>query len=130
MSKRQFINGVALGVGLSCAVAAVIALRTADPRDKLVAVSWGNRTESDYLWIYQVQVAAEEDKKGILKVSARVCIGGGSYFHDLGVIGTASDKGDAAKRFGVIRWLPDRVTIGGEELVEATLLRKDLERHR
>lgn len=131
MSKRRFIQGVAFGVGLSCVVAVVLALRSADPRYELVAVSWGNRTGSDDLWIYQVQVAArKEKKKGVLKVSARVCIGGSSYFHDLGLIGTASDMGDAAKRFGVIRWLPDKVTIGGEEIVEATLLRKDLERHR
>lgn len=131
MKRRQLLLGILLGVGLSCVVAAVLALRSADPRYELVAVSWGNHTENEELWIYQVQVAGrKEGKKGVLNVSARVCIGGGNYFHDLGLIGTASDMGDAAKRFGVIRWFPDKVTIGGEDLVEATLLRRDLQRHR
>jgi hypothetical protein len=97
----------------------------------MVAVSWGNHTNNANLWIYQVQVAATDSaKKGSLDVSGRVCIGGGNYFHDLGTIGTASDMGDAVRRFGVIRWLPDRVTIGGAEGVKSTLLRTELQKHR
>jgi hypothetical protein len=131
MHKQQLILGIVLGVALSCVVAAGLALRSDDPRYEMVAVSWGNHTNYDELWIYQVQVAARKaGEKEVLNVSARVCIGGGDYFHDLGFMGTASDMGDAAKRFGVIRWFPDKVTIGGADTVEATLLRGELQRHR
>jgi hypothetical protein len=92
MRKLPFICGLIVGVVFSCVFAGVHLLRAAfahdsDPRYDLVAVSWGSHTNNDSLWIYQVQVAASDPtKKGSLVVSARVCIGGGNYFHDLGPI--------------------------------------------
>jgi hypothetical protein len=136
MRKLPFICGLIVGVVFSCVVAGVLMLRAAfthdsDPRYDLVAVSWGSHTNNDSLRIYQVQVAASDPtKKGSLVVSARICIGGGNYFHDLGPIGTASDMGDAAKRFGVISWQPDNLTIGGTDGVKTTLLRSELQKHR
>lgn len=134
MRKLPFIFGALAGIVLCVAVAGVLALRAAfdsrDPRYEIVAVSWGNHTDNDQLWIYQVQVSAADSAKSGFDVSARVCLGDGNYFHDMGPIGTASDMGDATKRFGVINWLPDRVTIGGADGVKATLQRNELQRHR
>ena len=136
MRKLPFIFGLIVGMVFSCSIAGVLVLRSAfardsDPRYDLVAVSWGSHTDNHSLWIYQVQVAASDSaEKGSLDVSARVCIGGGNYFHDLGIIGTASDMGDAAMRFGVISWQPDSLTIGGTDGVKATLPRSELPKHR
>ena len=131
MRKRSLISGFLAGVLLCGVVALGFALNSTDPRDELVAVSWGSHTNNAQLWIYQVQVSAKESaKKGELDVSARVCIGGGSYFHDLGTIGTASNMGDAFNRFGVINWFPDSLAIGGSDGVKATLERTALQRHR
>lgn len=102
-----------------------------DPCFNVVAVSWGISKHNNIRSIYQVQVAASDPKnQGFLDVSARVCIGGGNYFHDLGTIGTAADMDDAVKRFGTIDWQLDRLTIGGTDGVKTTLLRSELEKHR
>lgn len=137
MRKLPFIFGALAGIVLCSVGAAGLALRSAfldstDPRYEMVAVSWGNHTNNAKLWIYQVQVsAAGSVRKGSFDVSARVCLGGGgNYFHDIGTIGTASDMGDATKRFGVITWLPDSITIGGADGVKATLQRSELQKHR
>lgn len=139
MSKRPllfaFLAGLLAGIVISGSVALALAVRSAvvytDPKYDLVAVSWGNRTDNRNLWIYQIQVTATNpDKNGQLDVSARVTIGGGIYSHDFGKIGTASDMGDAMRRFGVIEWQPDQVTIGGADGVKATLPRSELQKHR
>ncbi len=140
MKKRApllygLLIGVLIGIGFSCAVAAWLAVQSAltasDPRYDLVAVSWGGHTNSESLLIYQAQVEAKPStKKGSFDILARVCIGGGNYFHDLGNIGTASDMGDAIERFGVITWLPDKLTVGGTDGVKATLMRSELQIHR
>gem|GEM_PF-2470372 len=135
MRKLPFIFGALAGIILCGVVAVGLALRSAfdstDPRYEIVAVSWGNHTNNAELWIYQVQVSATgSSTKRSLDVSARVCLGDGNYFHDIGTIGTASDMGDATKRFGLITWLPDSITIGGADGVKATLQRSELQKHR
>ena len=135
MRKLPFIFGALAGIILCGVVAVGLALRSAfdstDPSYEIVAVSWGHHTNNADLWIYQVQVSATGSAtKRSLDVSARVCLGNGNHFHNIGTIGTASDMGDATKRFGLITWLPDSITIGGAEGVKATLQRSKLQKHR
>lgn len=131
-----WIGGALIGISL-CGVIAVKLIHRSesgpepDPIYPLIAISWGTPMGQDSPWTYQVQVMAKDDDKDhVLEVSARVCIGGGGYYHDMGNLGSATDKGDAVRQFGKIDWLPDRVTIGGEGGTKATLMRKNLQSHR
>lgn len=136
MRKLPFISGLIVGILFSLVVAGILMLCSvftsdSDPCYNVVAVSWGSNTHNSVRSIYQVQVAASDPKnQGFLDVTARVCIGGGNYFHDLGTIGIASDMDDAVKRFGTIDWQTDRLTIGGTDGIKATLLRNELQKHR
>jgi len=131
-----WLLGALLGVTLSALVVGILFLRAvvtsqSDPTYELVAVSWGGRMNQDFPWIYQVQViAADSDQDGDLDVSARICIGGGNYYQDMGGIGTVANMRDAARRYGTIKWLDDRITVGGEDGIKATLMRDQLEKHR
>ena len=74
-----WIGGLLIGLVLS---GIVVLLRSEflDPAYELVAVSWGTPTSSPDLWLYQIQVVAgDENKDGILEVSAKGCIGASSY---------------------------------------------------
>lgn len=124
-----FLIGVLLSVvimGLAMIVASFRA--TKDAAYDLVAVSWGAPMKQENPWIYQVQVIGDGHLPyGPTKVSARICIGDGNRFYRIGDLGTARDMGDAMRKFGHIEWLPDRITIGGEDGVKATLMRSDLD---
>ena len=125
-----WIGGLLIGLILS---GIVVLLRSEflDPAYELVAVSWGTPTSSPNLWLYQIQVVAEdENKDGILEVSAKGCIGASSYYHDFGPLGTATDMGQAVREFGAITWGDDTVTIGGTSGVRASVKRSQLEKHR
>ena len=102
-----------------------------DPAYELVAVSWGTPSSSPDLWLYQIQVLAkDENKDGILEISAKGCIGSSSYYHKFGSLGTASDMGQAVREFGEITWKNDTVTIGGIRGIKASVERSQLEKHR
>ncbi len=131
-----WIGGMGIGVVASVALGGILLIFAfreddADPAFELIAVSWGTPMDSTNLWIYQVQVTAvDPGQNGVLDVSARGCIGGSSYFHDFGLLGTAKDKGEAVRKYGEIVWESDRVTIGGEDGIKAAVRRQQLERHR
>jgi hypothetical protein len=131
-----WIGGLLIGLVLSGIVAGSLLLRSAfgnqaDPAYELVAVSWGTPGSSPDAWIYQIQVIATDDNKdGILDVSAKGCIGSSSYCHDFGRLGTASDMGQAVREFGAITWGEDAVSIGGTSGIKASVKRSQLEKHR
>jgi hypothetical protein len=126
-----FLAGVAVCYVLSSVTWLLNSISGKDPHSDLVAVSWGDHSTSVSPGHYQVQVSAQGTApSNRLEVSAKVCIGGLNHWHEIGVLGTATDMGDATKRFGTIDWQPDRVTIGGTEGIKATLMRNELERHR
>ena len=131
-----WIGGLLIGLFLSGLIGGVLLLRSvfadqADPAYELVATSWGTPVGSPNLWIYQIQVVAQDNNKdGILEVSGKGCIGSSSYFHDFGSLGPAADMGEAVRKFGDIRWESDNVTIGGTGGVVASVMRSQLEKHR
>lgn len=135
-----WIGGILIGVVLSCLVGGIllfvsffdsIAEDQPDPVYELVATSWGTPVGSPDLWIYQVQVMTrDQDKDGVLEVTAKACIGSSSYYHDFGTLGTAADMGEAVRRFGQINWESDTVTIGGSSGTVASVKRSQLEKYR
>jgi hypothetical protein len=134
-----WFGGMLIGLLLSALLVGIYVLRSIsdaffdiqpDPAYELVAVSWGTRMETTNLWLYQIQVIAnDQNKDGILEVSAKGCIGSSSYFHDFGPLGTATSMGEAVEMFGTIKWETDEVTIGGANGVKASVKRSQLERH-
>ena len=102
-----------------------------DPTYELVAISWGNRMNGSDRKLYQIQVISNDhNKDGVLEVTAKGCIGSSSYYHDFGVLGTASNMADAISKYGVITWEEDRVTIGGQAGIKSFVMRNQLEKHR
>jgi len=129
--------GMILGILVAMTFIGILALnrldnqRIDDPTYRLVAVSWGHSMNQSDNWLYQVQVLSTlPDVNGTVEISGRVCIGGGDYWHNMGTVGTATNMGEATKKYGSITWLDDRITIGGSEGVKASLLRSALEKHR
>ena len=91
---------------------------------KLVAVSWGTRINQPK-WIYQIQVLAEDrNKDGVLEISAMAWNTSSLDGHDFGILGTASDMGNAVRDYGTITWEPDNVTIGGSSGIKTSIGRK------
>ena len=135
-SVVPWLFGFLIGMILCAVIAGILILRSAlgprdDPEFRLVAVSWGSPMNQTQPWVYQAQVTANNSMNhGVYEITARVCIGSSSYFQDLGVLGTAKDMGEAVRIYGQIVWLPDRVTVGGENGIKATLLRSELQKHR
>lgn len=96
---------------------------------KLVAISWGTHTNDTKKWIYQIQVLADDQNKdGILEISARACIVSSFSSYDFGTLGTASDMGHAVREYGSITWQPDVVTIGGTSGIKSSLERNILDK--
>jgi len=102
-----------------------------DVRYKIAALSWNQHSSGKGDLIYQVQVYSEYDKSSnSFDVFAKVCIGSGSYFHDLGKIGSARTRAELISSYGEIAWDDERVRIGGKAGEKATLRRAVLEKHR
>jgi hypothetical protein len=131
-----WLLGAFVGALLATSILGILALMNldrpkADPAYRLVAVSWGDYVKQDYRWPYQVQViASKPDMDGVVNVTARVCIRGSDHFRNMGFLGTAANMGEASRRFGSISWLEDRVTVGGDDGLKASLLRAKLDKHR
>lgn len=131
-----WFGGFMIGLILAGFLVGAFSLRSvlkdqADPTFDLVATSWGTPIDEPDLWIYQVQVIAQDaNGDGVLEVRGKVGIGSSSYLHDFGPLGTASHMGEAVDKFGDIKWETDKVTIGGSGGIIASAPRSELQQHR
>ena len=98
---------------------------------EVVAVSWGTPVSSPDQWIYQVQILTKRaTDNGALEVRAHCCIGSDSYIRDFGVLGTATNMGEAVRKYGTVTWEADTLTIGGGGTSVFSIARQTLEQHR
>lgn len=134
-----WLLGMLIGIALSAIIGVVLVLvgvfaasdKLMDNGYSTVAISWAAPRDQERPLIYQARVTAiDENGDGRLEVRCTVFIGSGIYQHDMGIIGNASNREDALRRFGKITWTDTELQVGGDAGVVAALNRTTLESHR
>ncbi len=135
MRLGPWIGGLLIGAFLTLIWSAVLEFRSTlledGPGRDIVTVSWGTPRGNTNQWIYQIQVVARDtNSDGLLEVSAFCGLDSSIYRRDFGSLGTATDFGDAVRKYGTVTWGEETLTIAGDGGPAFSIDRSKLEQHR